>query len=102
MKIRLKDHTVNLDGLSMEILSAILVVMRVCLRHGMQEVMITSARDGKHGIPSLHPAGQAVDIRNFTWPDSIGMADEIRAKLHQDFDVVIEHDHLHIEYDPKP
>lgn len=102
MKLKLKDHTVNLDGIHMEMIVAILAAMRVCMRHGVRELVITSARDGRHGKASLHGSGEAIDLRNFTWPDTIGMADEIREELDQDYDVVLEHDHLHIEYDPKP
>jgi hypothetical protein len=91
-----------MDGASMEVIEALLVVMRVCQKWGMDRIVVTSVNDGKHKIGSHHYLGYAVDLRNYDWPDSIGMADEIRAKLHPDFDVVIELDHLHIEYDPKP
>lgn len=102
MKLKLKDHTVNLDGICLEMIEAIYITMICCMRHGVREIVITSARDGQHGKTSLHGAGAAIDVRNRNWPDNIGMADEIREELGPDFDVVLEHDHLHIEYDPRP
>lgn len=102
MKLLLKDNSVNLDGISLEMIEAIHWVMLTCMHSGMEACVLTSARDGKHAPGSLHQVGQALDFRNRNWPDSIGMADSLRAKLGPDFDVVLEKDHLHIEFDPKP
>ena len=56
------------------------------------------------GVNSLHPVGQAVDIRNSDIPGGIyqafvGLLKKILMPL--GFDVVPESDHLHLEYDPK-
>lgn len=102
MELKLKDSSVNIDGISMEIVEALYACMTVCNAKGMQSVVITSAIDGQHSPKSLHYSGNAVDIRSRNWPDSIGMAQQIREILGQDFDVILEVDHLHIEFDPKP
>jgi hypothetical protein len=63
---------------------------------------ITSARDSVHGKGSLHPKGLAIDLRTRDLEMSriIELASEIKATLGKNFDVVIEQDHLHVEYDP--
>ncbi len=71
----------------------------IFLRHN-QEMIITSTYEGNHGAGSLHYANQAFDVR---LPDNdreyIDAA--IFEELSNDFDVLTEFDHIHIEYDPK-
>ena len=73
--------------------------------------VITSANDGRHKKGSLHYENRAIDIRTTGGgPGAVGKltAGQVRdliAWLEQwlgpDFDVVLEADHLHVEYDPK-
>lgn len=70
---------------------------------------VTSILDGTHMKGSKHYEGKAFDLR--TWEDSSGnqmppadkqsLASEIAKNLGRDWDVVVEGDHIHIEYDPK-
>lgn len=62
--------------------------------------IITSTYEGNHSAGSLHYANQAYDIRPPTRQPGKVLA-LIRAELGPDFDVVVEPDHWHIEYDPK-
>ena len=101
MKLHLKSHSVNLSGLSLEMIKAVLHAARVWQLHGMSQLTITSANDGTHKPGSKHYDGDAVDLRTWSLPDLLGMADQLRQDLGPDYDVVIEQDHLHIEYDPK-
>lgn len=66
--------------------------------HG-EDLFITSQREGRHGTVSLHPDGWAFDIRKPVgdW-DAVA---SLRKELGNDFDVINEADHIHIEYDPK-
>jgi hypothetical protein len=67
--------------------------------HGKEnkDLFITSIREGTHSPGSLHPSGNAFDIR-FSFMNS----NAIRKVLGKDFDVVVHHPtHIHIEYDPK-
>lgn len=65
------------------------------------DLIVTSGKDGVHGENSLHPEGNAADIRiwhmevpaNFVWA--------MRRVLGKEFDVILEDDHIHMEYDPK-
>jgi len=85
-------------------------IMQVYRRHGY-DCTLTSGRDGSHMHGSLHYAVpmQANDFR--TWADSSGrqmrdvekhaLAHDIQAELGEDFQVIVEPTHLHIEYDPR-
>lgn len=67
------------------------------------ECTITSAHDGVHSAHSLHYAGLAVDVRtrDLTKEQIETLAKALRETLGKDFDVVVETDHIHIEYDPE-
>lgn len=101
MKLRLKAKDVNLDGLDESMVLALFWCMSVWKQHGMQEIMITSANDGKHIENSLHYQGKALDIRVRNVPDKQGMADDIRGILPNVYDVLLYETHLHIEFDTK-
>ncbi len=62
--------------------------------------VITSTYEGNHSAGSLHYANQAYDFR---LPDQskVRILARIKAVLSTDFDVVMERDHYHVEYDPK-
>jgi hypothetical protein len=65
--------------------------------------VITSGSDGDHMVGSLHYAGNALDYRTraMTGVQQAALAKTCRERLGADFDVVLEADHLHVEYDPK-
>ncbi len=64
-----------------------------------EELVITSTYEGTHSAGSLHYRHEAIDIRRTNKPDTV--VREIRRELGHDYDVVLENDHIHIEYDPK-
>ncbi len=66
------------------------------------DAIITSGRDGTHGPRSLHYFGRALDLRIRHLSDGLAktIRDEIKNALGIDFDVVLESDHIHVEYDP--
>ena len=70
---------------------------------GVGYCMATSIMDGVHGKASRHYWGDAVDFRTRHIPE--GKLSELTARckeyLGDDFDAVMESDHLHVEYDPK-
>ena len=61
-----------------------------------EHVFVTSIRDGNHWGGSLHYDGNAFDIRPFQKVS----AQEIKKRLGENYDVVQEKHHIHIEYDP--
>lgn len=101
MKINLLDDTVNLDGLQLPMLIALWWAGKEYRAQGMESMTITSARDGKHMKGSLHYCGCAVDLRIWGLPDAKGLANRLRRNLSQEFDVILEDTHLHVEFDPK-
>ena len=66
----------------------------------LEDFVITSTFEGNHGAGSLHYSNDAYDgahpKRNVT---KIYLA--IQQDLGANYDVVLEGDHIHIEYDPK-
>lgn len=101
--IELKDDSINLSGMSPQILLALMVAENVYASYGT-EVVITSVNDANHSSTSLHYSGNAVDIRVWNLPEEVApsvVADEIKAALNQHFDVLFEGDHIHIEYQPR-
>lgn len=66
-----------------------------------QDLWITSMNDS-HKV-GLHPKGRAMDTRTrfFTLQEKHIVYTKIKAVLGREFDVVLEDDHIHIEYDPK-
>lgn len=78
------------------------IVADVYARMGY-ECVITSGNDGQHMSGSKHLEGNALDYRTST----MNLTERARLKamcrdaLGEEFDVVLETDHLHVEYDPK-
>jgi len=101
MRITTKDTTVQLSGLRVEIWAAIHHAALIWRQHGMLSLVITSALDGVHSKHSKHYSGDAVDIRSRDLPDAFGMAGELQERMGDAYNVLLEQDHIHIEYDPR-
>jgi hypothetical protein len=101
MKIK---EGVKLNGLNPIMTLALLVVKDVYDKYAGVELVITSATDGKHSNASFHYIGNALDIRTRGFKaqeHKKEAADKIRENLGQEFDVVLEKTHIHIEFQPK-
>ncbi|HET7135184.1 MAG TPA: hypothetical protein VFJ25_04635 [Casimicrobiaceae bacterium] len=90
---------VRIRGLAPEILLAINVAHEL-YREQAQSLTITSGTDGQHMAGSLHHAGLAVDLRLPATPPE-RMIEQLKIRLGAEYDVVLEGDHIHVEYDPK-
>ena len=66
-----------------------------------EEPVITSTYEGTHSPQSLHYANLAIDIRIPRIGDPADMVVKLKQNLNKDYDIVLEKDHIHIEYDPK-
>jgi hypothetical protein len=64
---------------------------------------VTSGFEGSHSEGSLHYSGLAEDyrIRDVNPSELAEMVGKVRARLGSLYDVVLEADHLHVEYDPR-
>lgn len=93
---------VKLTNLQPQLLVAFIVANDVYKNH-YKELVITSCDDSTHGKTTLHGKGCAFDCRTsfFSIDEAIRVANEIRAKIDDDFDVIFEKDHIHIEFQPK-
>lgn len=90
---------VDISRLRPEIRKKLTAIERIVDAIGQEELVITSTYEGNHSAGSLHYADLAVDVRRTNRPDVV--CQEIRRELGQDYDVVLENNHIHIEYDPK-
>lgn len=96
---------VILAGLDLRMRPALLAAERIWREHGRPEgVTVTSGLDGVHSAGSLHYYGLAVDFRIRYWlrPESREVAQELRSALvsNAGFDVILESDHIHVEFQP--
>ncbi len=92
---------VSVLGLAPQMILAYVIAQRIYNRNG-HECVITSAVEGKHGNHSHHYKGCAIDLRtrDLSRRDRIIIAEQIRSALGSEYQVVLEDDHLHIEFDP--
>lgn len=93
---------VRIIGIRPEVLFALNVCDAIYSKYG-EELVITSVNDGRHSKSSLHYAGLAVDLRTryFDAEEVPTIAEDIRSRLGIDYDVVVEKDHIHLEFNPK-
>lgn len=65
-------------------------------------VVVTSGSDGKHKEQSKHYTHEALDLRtkNLSVSDRDALLVALRRRLGNSYDVVLEEDHIHVEYDP--
>ena len=110
-EITVKDLSVRFSKLTPQCVLAMMVVRSIYDTALTNEELakfpfvITSANDGKHSTASLHYSGNAFDLRIWAFKENPAalraFASRCAAALGRDFDVVLESDHLHVEYDPK-
>jgi len=65
--------------------------------------VVTSGRDGQHQVNSKHYTNEALDFRTFhlQGDELHTVVQALQRTLGENFDVVIEASHLHVEYDKK-
>lgn len=100
--MKIKDGVIC-KGTRSETLIAISVLAGIFGKLG-KEFIITSLLDGKHMRNSLHYVGLAVDVRTRDLDDAQKQAllTEAKEELEPFYDVLLEEDHLHVEFDPNP
>lgn len=95
-------NTVQIIGIKAEVLLGILVACE-CYKSFGEELTITSIIDGLHSRTSLHYSGNAFDcrIRDLTKVTPEKLTEKIKSSLTTEFDIILEKDHIHIEWQPK-
>jgi hypothetical protein len=94
---------VRVLGLKPEALLGIQICASVYAEHNL-DFVLTSVVDGKHSRGSKHYSGNGWDgrTRNIPTEDAKGKIFlDIKNALGSDYDVVLEKNHIHCEYDPK-
>ena len=96
---------VKIEGLKPVMFPLIVYASNIHFRYfNPKKMVITSVTDGKHMKNSKHYQGLAFDVRINDKPkDEIHLFYDVLASdpNFRDCDVVLEKDHIHIEYDPK-
>jgi len=100
--LRIKED-VQLLGIQPQVVLAIVTAQALWEKYGAQELTVTSVTEGRHSRTSLHYAGFAVDLRIHGIPVGYRQAlrDELAERLGPEFDVILEEDHIHVEWQPK-
>ena len=91
---------VKVFGMRPEIILAAVVADEIYSKWG-SDLVVTSVVDGRHSTNSLHYAGQAIDLRTRNVGEPKAICDEIEEALTDEYDVVLESDHIHVEFQPK-
>ena len=91
---------VDLRGLSPQMAIAYTIATKC---YGQYDCVITSANDSKHGPNSLHYSGRALDLRtrHLNEQGLQAVFHKLKEALGEQFDVVLESNHIHMEFDPK-
>ncbi len=100
--MRLKSDNVSLSDLVPQMVVGLIMANEVYNEYDVDMVW-TSSNDSRHSLTSLHYSGNAVDLRTRTLraEDRQRCRDKIKEKLNIDFDVILESDHIHLEYQPR-
>lgn len=93
----------KLTGIKPEIVLAASIMDQVYSQYHIQDCVITSALDGVHKKGSKHYTGDALDFRTRHMPKNIAIliVGVVQQRLGNDYDVILESNHIHCEYDPK-
>jgi hypothetical protein len=104
MSLAIKSGTgaARVLGLRPEIVIAVMVANDVFQEAGF-DCVITAGIDGSHSRGSIHYKGLAVDLRARQVPpvDQSKILAKLQERLGGDYDVILEADHYHVEFDPK-
>ena len=95
-------HGASVMGVKPETVIGIIVANSVYRQHGVNMVM-TCGTDSKHSKNSLHYCGLAFDIRINGIPGYKieKIVHDLTESLGDEFDVVLERNHIHVEYQPE-
>ena len=100
--IHIKSGVHNDSGSDLLLIDGLLSACYHYAKRGYS-LVVTSLEDGNHMKGSFHYVGRAADLRTRDIPPDVckQLVRDIKASLGNDYDVVLEKDHIHLEYDPK-
>ena len=93
---------VSLVGLRPEIMVALMMAVGAYDQID-KDCVLTSALDGRHSLTSLHYTGQAIDLRtrHLSPGEALQIVDMLVEGLTDDYDIILENNHIHIEFQPR-
>ena len=102
VKLEVKP-SVSLKGLDQKMHPTLNKAGKIWQKYG-KTLVVTSTVEGKHCKGSKHYSGLAFDLRTRYFKKNIQaqVTNELSAELGQDFQVLLEKDHIHVEYNPLP
>ena len=97
-----KIRGVKLSGLQPEMLEACDVAEAV-YAYFDKDCIVTSGRDPHHSDYSHHYKGLAIDLRtrHLSATETIHIHEQLQMRLGDEYQVILETDHIHVEYDPR-
>lgn len=100
--VQFKDG-VSVDGIKKETITLIGILNYYFVTYIDKPLVITSCTDGKHMKNSKHYSGYAIDIRarHLTPFEVNNLLSWFKEYHDKKYDIVVEKDHIHVEYDPK-
>ena len=92
---------VILRGLNKKMLPVFLKAPDIWRKHG-KNMVITSGLEGKHCKNSRHFAGMALDLRSLNLDRNARsqVRNELAGALGSEYWILMENDHIHVEYNP--
>ena len=103
MLIKIK-HGVLIGNIRPQMALALPIIASVYDFHAATELVVTSAQDGNHMKGSKHYSGEAMDLRIWQFQTEAKqrqVVEMLKDCLGENYDVVLESTHIHVEYDPK-
>ena len=100
MRIQIKKG-VRIRAMAPAVVLAIQVAAGVYHEYGLETMVVTSICEGHHKRGSAHYTGNAFDLRIWGMGKPEQVTRDIGEDLGDEFDVILEKDHIHVEYDPK-
>ena len=99
--MKLKEG-IKVNGIKTELLLGLIIADKIYGNYS-HDLVVTEITGGKHGIGSLHYSGNAADLRTyyFTNTEVQLVAKDLKDALGENYDVVVEKTHIHIEFQPK-
>ncbi len=90
---------VKANGIKAEMVLAYVMAKPILEKHG-QSAVITSLCDGVHSRQSRHYIGYAMDLRtrDMAIDDKQKVADKIADALGDEYFVLLESDHIHVQF----
>lgn len=101
MRIQIKKG-VRIRAMQPPVVLAISIAAGVYEYFSQESMTVTSLCEGHHKRGSAHYSGRAFDLRIWGLENDIeNIVKSLKHDLGDEFDVILESDHIHVEYDPK-